>query len=141
MGYRSDVKIAMTKESFDFLNEFIKQKAKEQINWFKNRAEKGLFADGTVADSPHKGEVIYSLNYVKWDTWFEDIKWVYQGLEQLTQKGEGYIIVTIGEDGASTEESNFDIYDRGYNEEEPLGTQNVKPIKTELYIKTEFVIE
>lgn len=148
MGYRSDVKIAMTKESFDFLNEFTKQKAREyvksnleQISWANDQVEKGLLANGTVTDSPQKGEVIYSLNYVKWNTWFEDIKWIYQGLSELTSKGEGYILVTIGEDGASTEESNFDIYDRGYDEEEPLGTQNVKPIETELYTKTEFVIE
>lgn len=148
MGYRSDVKIAMTKESFDFLNEFTKQKAREyvksnleQISWANDQVEKGLLTDGTVTDSPQKGEVIYSLNYVKWDTWFEDVKWIYQGLSELTSRGEGYILVTIGEDGASTEESNFDIYDRDYDEEEPLGTQNVKPIETELYTKIEFVIE
>lgn len=149
MGYRSDIRIAFKQDAFDEFDKKYKELAKAyyELNPENNKWAEKCFQEGVLEGNvhlekaPHEGEVIYSLNYVKWNRHYKDVQWYYGALEHITEQGYGYIFVRIGEDGLIEEDANFDIDDPEFDAEEPIGRDNVEPIETVIYGQVQFVVE
>lgn len=149
MGYRSDVRIAFKQDAFDEFNKKYKELARiyhkldpEKNAWAEKCFEEGVLKGSAyLKEAPHEGEVIFYQNYIKWNTWFEDVKWMTKALEYITAQGYGYIFVRIGEDGQVEEDANFDIDDPDFDATKPIGRDNVEPIETVIYASVQLVIE
>lgn len=148
MGYRSNVKITMKEDAFKIVNQIVKEQSEayyklntKENAWAAEYIEHGFLVNGYLEEAPYCGEIVLSLDHVKWDNWYEDNKWFYVGLNHISNLGYGYIITTIGEDGATDIESNFDVNDDDFDATMPVNKDNIEPTMTRIFTESCFVVE
>lgn len=103
MGYRSDVRIIVSKEGYKELNDYVNKYLKNknfpyQENIFLHPDVKLLGDDS----------IYLGWNYLKWYNGYHEIDAVMNGLEHLKKKDLSYIYARIGEDFTDFEEDNYD---------------------------------
>lgn len=112
MGYRSDVRIIMSKNGFEEL----KKQVNEHIsNYKKLNVTKGAIRDmydfnllnhldvhkQAIDD---KNKIYFGWNALKWYDGYEDVDAIMDSLDKLKEKGYGYSYARIGEDFTDYEE-------------------------------------
>ena len=113
MGYRSDVKLIITKEGYDMIAAVCEKSDKEYV--------KEMLTYGTVTETSEDNEDIpegfISVLWtdVKWNECFEDVQAVTNVLKELNERVEKdpetldkycYKLLEIGEDNCTDEYSN-----------------------------------
>lgn len=132
MGYRSDVRILVTTEGLKVLQQKTVEYAKEycKLNsdkeWAKAYCEHSILEDWKVIDTNYSDEIILETNYIKWDTYYADVQWIYNALQDLTEMHLPYQVINIGEDGAYEDAKNYEEYD------------DIEPLKTEMFVEINF---
>ncbi len=106
MGYRSDVRIIMSKNGFKefkkYVEEHIRKYKKEQINPNSVIAtvdyDFNLLNNLDVSKQSHDGKQVYiGWNDLKWYYGWEDIDAIMDSLDKLEKNGYGYSYRRIGE--------------------------------------------
>lgn len=112
MGYRSDVRIVVTKEGYKKLEEFVENYLKgieiaKQYNLLNHKdIEK-------VTEEYH----YLGWNYIKWyEGDYEDVNSIVKGLDYLAENDFSFRFARIGEQYDDIEERNFDSEKEGYLE-------------------------
>lgn len=105
MGYRSDVRIVVSKKGYEKLEEFVKKYLKDKE---LDEAEYNLLER---AEIKHECKNLYYIgwNWIKWDEgYYEDAKAIMEGLSYLVENNLAYRYVRIGEDLTDMEENFYD---------------------------------
>lgn len=112
MGYRSDVRIAMSKNGF----EQFKKNVQEHINEYKNKLPDEAIAKNfsydllnnldinSELDDKSSNQVYFGWNDVKWYDGYEDVDAIMDSLNKLEEQGFGYNYARIGEQYDDIEE-------------------------------------
>lgn len=119
MGYRSDVRIIMSKNAFKQFKENVLDHVKKY---------KSELPDGAIAKDYHydmlkdldissnfddSGEQVYfGWNYVKWYDGYEDVDAIMDSLDKLEEQGYGYNYARIGEEYDDIEEKYVDATEK-----------------------------
>ena len=123
MSYRSDVRILVNKEGLEVLEqktiEYAKQyyEANENETWAKIFCKESIMNEWNIIESSYPNEIILEQSDVKWDTDYEDIKWIIKALDDLSKNHLPYQVMELGEDDEVHEDNNFYLF-----EEKPLQT-------------------
>ena len=132
MGYRSDVRILVNKKGLKVLQQKTVEYAKEycKLNsdkeWAKAYCEHSVLEDWKSISTNYDDEIILETNYIKWDTYYADVQWIYNALHDLTNAHLPYQVINIGEDGAYEDAKNYEEYD------------DIEPLKTEMFVEIDF---
>ena len=107
MGYRSDVKIIVSREGYRELKDYVER---ECIKYQKPDSDYDFnllkIADGLRTDGD---QVVISWDDVKWyDGYYNDVDVVVNGLEHLAAKGYSYRFYRVGESYEDIEETCID---------------------------------
>ena len=109
MGYRSDVRIVVTKEGYKKLEKFVNEYIQEQYNILNNKdIEK-------ITEEYH----YLGWNHIKWYegiNGYEAINAIMKGLDYLAENDFSYRFARIGEDYDDIEERSFDSEEEEYLE-------------------------
>ena len=133
MGYRSDVRILVNKKGLEYLKErtiaYAKQyyEANENETWAKPYCEKSELEEWKIISTDYDDEIILEQSSIKWDTYYVDVKWIYNALSDLTEAHLPYQLISIGEDGRYEESSNL------YDEDDEM-----EDLKTEMFVEVNF---
>ena len=109
MGYRSDVRIVVSKEGFRELREYVEresakvrsQKPDSDYSWNLLECTDSIRTDGD--------QFLISWNDIKWyDGCYEDVDIIVDGLEHLNNEGYGYRFYRVGESYDDIEETIVD---------------------------------
>ena len=116
MGYRSDVRILVSKKGFEELRKFV---LKEIENY--NLSEDGdydynLLNHATIHLNKTRTQVQLDWSWLKWYDGYKDVDAIMHGLDFLDEKGYGYRFCRIGENMDDIEEVSVD----GDNDDEEL---------------------
>ena len=113
MGYRSDVKLIITKEGYDMIAAVCEKSDKEYV--------KEMLTYGTVTETSEdndripEGFISVLWTYVKWNECFEDVQAVTNVLKELNERVEKdpetldkycFKLLEIGEDNRTDEWTN-----------------------------------
>lgn len=108
MGYRSDVKLLVSKEGFRELKEYVER---ECIKYQKPEETDYDFNLLKCADSIRcdGDQVLISWDDIKWyDGYYNDVNVVVHGIEHLCDKGYSYRFYRVGESYDDIEETCID---------------------------------
>lgn len=106
MGYRSDVRIVVSKEGYELLKEFVgyylkDNVKKEEINEMNLLKDIDIRAEG-------KDQVYLGWNSLKWYDGYKDVDAIMEGLNYLEDNERSYKYMIIGEDYTDVEEMSND---------------------------------
>lgn len=106
MGYRSDVRIVVSKAGYKELEAYVKVEAlKYATNFEKTDYDYNLLNHLDVFKAlPDGSQYVIGWNYVKWYYGYEDVDIVMRGLQHLSDKGYNWVFDRIGEDYTDIEE-------------------------------------
>lgn len=126
MGYRSDVKLVISKKGYDMIAENC---AKSDKEWVRNMLTENTITETSKDNNNLRDDAIsVEWNCVKWYRHFEDVSAVEDILDMLDKKVEEnpellddyfYKLIAIGEDNYTTERTNdldYEILDDFYVE-------------------------
>lgn len=119
MGYRSDVRIIMSKNGF----EQFKKNIQEHVNKYKsNLPENAISRDfhydmlkdlDISSNLDDMDEQVYlGWNYVKWYDGYEEVDAIMDSLDKLEEQGFGYNFARIGEEYSDIEKRYVDATDK-----------------------------
>lgn len=112
MGYRSDVRIIVSKNGYKELEKFVDKFLKEKNEDYNLLKETDIFKQS-------KYTTYLGWNSVKWYEYsYNDVDSIMQGLHYLKEKGMSYRYARIGE--------NYDDYDEHYYESENEDEQDLE---------------
>lgn len=112
MGYRSDVRIIVSKNGYKELEKFVDKFLKEKNEDYNLLKETDIFKQS-------KYTTYLGWNSVKWYEYsYNDVDSIMQGLHYLKEKGMSYRYARIGE--------NYDDYDEHYYESENEEEQDLE---------------
>lgn len=133
MGYRSDVRIIVSKKGYDKLCEYVKAHALEYAkpDYDYNLLNHANITYSKVCDGQ---QVMISWNDIKWYEWsdgYEDVSIIMNGLQYLKEEGFSYRYARLGE--------NYDDWEETYTDGElDLADENdLQYIYLERYINDE----
>lgn len=106
MGYRSDVRIVVSKEGYELLKEFVEYYLKDNVK--KEEINEMNLLKSVDIKTEGKNQVYLGWNYLKWYDGYNEIDAVMKGLEYLKDKDMSYRYARIGEDFTDFEEDNYD---------------------------------
>ena len=102
MGYYSDVRVRTTQDGFEFLKKYVTS---------------DLFGGYGYVEPVNDDEgVVFGWNDVKWYSVFHEVAEFENLLTIADEKGIPYEYVTLGEDNATTFDTNGDVF-REFNEQ------------------------
>ncbi len=107
MGYRSQVRIIVSKEGYNELKEVV---AKEALQFATPDYDFNLLNHtDKISRSADGDQVMLSWDWIKWyDGYYKDVDAIIHGLAHLKEKGFSYRFSRIGEDYSDIEESWVD---------------------------------
>jgi hypothetical protein len=112
VGYRSDVRIIVSKNGYKELEKFVDKFLKEKNEDYNLLKETDIFKQS-------KYTTYLGWNSVKWYEYsYNDVDSIMQGLHYLKEKGMSYRYARIGE--------NYDDYDEHYYESENEDEQDLE---------------
>ena len=112
MGYRSDVRIIVSKNGYKELEKFVDKFLKEKNEDYNLLKKTDIFKQS-------KYTTYLGWNSVKWYEYsYNDVDSIMQGLHYLKEKGMSYRYARIGE--------NYDDYDEHYYESENEDEQDLE---------------
>jgi len=112
LGYRSDVRIIVSKNGYKELEKFVDKFLKEKNEDYNLLKETDIFKQS-------KYTTYLGWNSVKWYEYsYNDVDSIMQGLHYLKEKGMSYRYARIGE--------NYDDYDEHYYESENEDEQDLE---------------
>jgi len=102
MGYRSDVRIVISKEGYEKLKEFVKEYLKDDDEICNLLEECDIKQEG-------KKQYYLGWNYVKWyEDIYKDAESIMEGLNYLRENEYSYRYMRIGESYDDIEEQFYD---------------------------------
>lgn len=106
MGYRSDVRIVVSKAGYKELEAYVKEEALKYVaNFDKTDYDYNLLNHLDVFKAlPDDRQYVIGWDYVKWYDGYEDVDIVMRGLQNLSDKGYNWVFDRIGEDYTDIEE-------------------------------------
>lgn len=108
MGYRSDVRIIMSKKAYEEFKEYVR---KDALNYATPDYDHNLL-NHLDLDTSNELEVLIGWNYIKWyspmNEWYQDVGCIERGLEYINELGYSYHFARIGEDYDDIEEINME---------------------------------
>ncbi len=111
MGYRSDVRITMSKNAYEKFKKYVN----EHITNYKNNLIKGtissemnydynLLNHTDIKEENKYNQVLLGWNYIKWYDDYEEVNAIMDSLYKLEENDYGYSYMRIGEDLEDIEE-------------------------------------
>lgn len=119
MGYRSDVRIVVSKAGYKELEAYVKGEALKYVtNFDKTDYDYNLLNHLEVFKAlPDDSQYVIGWNYIKWyDGDYEDVNIIMRGLQHLSDNGFNWIFDRIGENYDDIEE----CYDDNNENDETL---------------------
>lgn len=106
MGYRSDVRIVVSKAGYKELEAYVKEEALKYVaNFDKTDYDYNLLNHLDVFKAlPDDRQYVIGWDYVKWYDGYEDVDIVMRGLQNISDKGYNWVFDRIGEDYTDIEE-------------------------------------
>lgn len=131
MGYRSDVRIIVSKKGYDKLCEYVKTHALEYATtgYDYNLLNQADIKYSKVWDGQ---QVMISWNSIKWYEWgdeYQDVKIIMDGLSYLKDENFSYRYARLGE--------NYDDWEEFYNDGELDEDNDLQWVSLERYIDDE----
>lgn len=106
MGYRSDVRIIVSKEGYEELKEYVKEQA---LKYATEDYDYNLLNHTFRKYTKDNGDqVLLCWEYLKWYDMNEDVKIIMNALDFLDEKGYSYRYARIGENMDDIEELCID---------------------------------
>jgi hypothetical protein len=113
VGYRSDVRIIVSKDGYEKLKEYVKEHA---LQYAKEDYDYNLLNHISVRFKSYDDkQVLIGWNYIKWyDDMYEDVKIIMNGLDFLEENDYSYRYARIGENYDDISEHYYDSDKEGY---------------------------
>lgn len=106
MGYRSDVRIVVSKEGYELLKEFVEYYLKNNVK--KEEINEMNLLKSVDIKTEGKDQVYLGWNYLKWYDGYKDVDAIMEGLNYLEDNEHSYRYMIIGEDYTDVEEMSND---------------------------------
>lgn len=104
MGYRSNVRIVVSKEGYEFLKKYVAEESKEN--------ECVDLLDFATIKPYEINDVSITWNYIKWHICFTEVSIVETGLGYMEKENLSYGFCRIGEDETDIERYSFEGKDK-----------------------------
>lgn len=106
MGYRSDVRIVVSKEGYELLKEFVEYYLKDNVK--KEEINEMNLLKSVDIKTEGKDQVYLGWNSLKWYDGYKDVDAIMEGLNYLEDNERSYRYMIIGEDYTDVEEMSND---------------------------------
>ena len=117
MGYRSDVRIIVSKKGYEKFKEYFMEYFNEKIKSEEDKINAYNLLEHIDIKSENEDYVYFGWNYVKWyDGIYMEVDAVMNSLYKLAENDYSYRYARIGEQYDDIEEQNFDSEKEGYLE-------------------------
>jgi len=106
MGYRSDVRITVSKKGYEELKKFVEDYLKDKVK--EDEMNEWNLLNSIDIKMEGEEQVYLGWNYLKWYEGYKEVDAIMEGLNYLEENEYSYRYMIIGEDYTDVEEMSND---------------------------------